>query len=388
VVNDESSSGHDSGTRVSPRCPSEAFQPVPAPQPPPSKQARSTLVVVLSGVFTFIVLVIAAAGATLYVGMIQFESRGPLGEPVTLTVPRGEGTVSIARLLEREGVIDNAWIFLAAVELTRARGQLKAGEYLFPENASMRDVLALLVEGKAIEYWVTIPEGWTSEQIVARLEADETLVGEIDAVPAEGSLLPETYRFARGTTRQQIISRMQRAQLRVLQDVWDRRSDGLPIETPEELVILASIVEKETGRADERPRIAGVFMNRLRRGMRLQSDPTILYGLYRGRAFLEPRTITRSELDAPNDYSTYQISGLPPTPIGNPGRAAMEAVANPSRTSELYFVADGTGGHAFAETLEQHNRNVARWRQIERERREEARRLEEEAAAAADADGG
>jgi UPF0755 protein len=388
-VSDESTPGDDGGTRIAPRSPSEAIQPEPAPPPPASRRARRPVVVALSGIFTFLVLLAIGAGGVLYIGKIQFESAGPLDHAQVLMIPRGEGTISVAQLLEREGVIDNAWIFLGGVALTNARGQLKAGEYLFPEHASMRQVRDLLVEGRAILHQVTIPEGFTSEQVVARLEADGVLLGEISAIPAEGTLLPETYRFDRGTTRQQLINRMQQAQLRALQDIWDRRVDGLPIETPEELVILASIVEKETGRADERPRVAGVFINRLRRGMRLQSDPTILYGLYGGRAFFEPRTITRSELDAPNEYSTYQIDGLPPGPIANPGRAAMEAVANPSRTDDLYFVADGTGGHAFAETLDQHNRNVAQWRQIERERRERAAQEsdEEDASAAPDDDG-
>jgi UPF0755 protein len=388
-VNDESSRHRVDGSRLSPRSPSEAIQPEPVPPPPPSRQARSILVVAFSGFFSFLFLLVIGAGVALYAGMSQFDSRGPLEEPLALQIPRGEGTLALARMLEREGVIDNAWIFLAGVAVNNARGQLKAGEYLFPEHASMRDVLALLLEGRSIFHQVTVPEGWTSHRIVARLRANDTLVGEIESVPPEGSLLPETYRFTRGTTRQQMINRMQRAQQRVLQEIWERRIDGLPIESPEELVILASIVEKETGRADERPRIAGVFMNRLQRGMRLQSDPTILYGLYGGQAFDRPRTITRAELDAPNEYSTYQIHGLPPTPIANPGRAAMEAVANPSRTDELYFVADGTGGHTFARTLEQHNRNVARWREIERARRERAAQEsdEEDASAAPDDDG-
>ncbi len=391
-MSDDWGSDHRGNPRLNPRSPSEAIQPEPAPPPPPrSRRARNKLVVALSGVFTFLLLAAFAGGAALYVGHIQYESQGPLDEPRLLNVPRGEGALRVARMLEREGVIDNAWIFLGGVALSGARGRIQAGEYQFPERASMSEVLSMLTEGRQIEHAVTIPEGWTTAQIVDRLERNDTLVGEISTVPPEGALLPDTYRFMRGDTRQQLLDRMQRAQERLLQDIWDRRVDDLPIDTPAELVILASIVEKETGRADERPRIAGVFMNRLRQGMRLQSDPTILYGLYGGAAFLEPRTITRSELDAPNDHSTYQIDGLPPTPIGNPGRAAMEAVANPSRTDELYFVADGTGGHAFARTLDEHNRNVARWREIERERREQARRDEvgqEGAAGEAEAEGG
>ncbi len=364
---------------MSPRSPREALQPEPAPPPPTaSRRARNRFVVFLSGVFTFLMLAVIAIGAVLFIGNHQFESDGPLETAQTITIPRGQGLMAIARQLEREGIIDQAWVFMGGIAANKAQDDLKFGEYLIPENASMRDVMDILVEGKAILYQVTVPEGYTSEQVVARLNADPVLIGEIKEIPAEGTLLPETYSFDRGTTRTQMIERMRHAQNRVLEDIWERRIEGLPVASPEELVVLASIVEKETGKADERPRVAGVFINRLNRRMRLQSDPTILYGLYGGKAFFEPRTITRSELNAPNNFNTYQIDGLPPTAIANPGRAAMEAVANPSRTDELFFVADGTGGHLFAETLDEHNRNVARWRQVERERREAAANAAEE----------
>ncbi len=389
---------HAEGRRFAPRSAREALQPEPAPPPPPSRRARSSLVVALSGIFTFLMLVVIAAGAALFIGKMQFESEGPLQTARTITVPKGQGLRDIARQLEREGVIEQYWVFVGGVALHKQQNQLKAGEYVIPEHASMGDIMNILVEGKAILHQVTIPEGHTSEQIVARLREDPILTGEIDEIPAEGTLLPETYKFDRGTTRMQLIQRMQRAQMAALEEVWKRRLPDLPVQTPEELVILASIVEKETGRADERPRVAGVFINRLKKGMRLQSDPTILYGLYGGRAFFEYRTITRSELDAPNKYNTYQINGLPPTPIGNPGRAAMEAVANPSRTDELFFVADGTGGHIFAATLDDHNRNVAKWREVEKQRREreatraraaaEAEAAEAEAAEAAEGETG
>lgn len=338
----------------------------------------------LSGIFTFLMLVVIALGAGLFIGKMQFEGEGPLQTARTITVAKGQGLREIARQLEREGVINQYWVFVGGVALHKQQNQLKAGEYVIPEHASMADIMGILVEGKAILHQVTIPEGHTSEQVVARLLEDPILTGEIDEIPAEGTLLPETYKFDRGTTRMQLIQRMQRAQAAALEEIWKRRLPDLPIQSPEELVILASIVEKETGRADERPRVAGVFINRLKKGMRLQSDPTILYGLYGGRAFFEYRTITRSELDAPNRYNTYQISGLPPTPIGNPGRAAMEAVANPSRTDELFFVADGTGGHIFAATLDDHNRNVAKWRELERQRREREAARARAAEAAAD----
>ncbi|MEI8146973.1 MAG: endolytic transglycosylase MltG, partial [Alphaproteobacteria bacterium] len=239
--------------------------------------------------------------------------------------------------------------------------------YVFHRRVSMTEAMGVLFEGNAVEYRITIPEGLTSEQIVARLRENDVLVGELPRTPREGSLMPDTYKFTRGTSRQQIIDQMTRLQTRALQDIWNRRVADLPVRSPEELVILASIVEKETAKADERPRVAGVFVNRLNRRMRLESDPTVIYGVVGGRGRLD-RPISRADLDRLTPYNTYRVEGLPPTPIGNPGRASMEAVANPMRHREVFFVADGTGGHAFAETLDQHNRNVARWRQIERER--------------------
>jgi UPF0755 protein len=206
----------------------------------------------------------------------------------------------------------------------------------------------------------------TSEQIVNRIRENDILVGEVKIVPREGTLLPDTYRFGRGFSREQLLAQMEREQRKVLQEIWARRSPDLPLKSAPELVILSSIVEKETGRADERTRVASVFINRLNRGMRLESDPTIIYGLVGGKGTLG-RGILASEIRQATPYNTYVISGLPPGPIANPGRAAMEATANPSRTRDLFFVADGTGGHAFSETLDQHNRNVARWRQIERQ---------------------
>jgi UPF0755 protein len=230
----------------------------------------------------------------------------------------------------------------------------------------MREALEIIAEGRAVQHRITFPEGWSSEQIVRRLLEDPILKTKISSIPDEGSLLPETYSYSRGSTSgEQILDQMKKAQERRLADIWAHRTDGLPLATPRDLVVLASIVEKETGKADERPRVAAVFINRLKRGMRLETDPTVLYGIYGGKAWLEGRTITRADLASPNPYNTYRITGLPPGPICNPGRAAMEAVANPSRTNELFFVADGTGGHVFAETLEEHNRNVARWRAIE-----------------------
>jgi UPF0755 protein len=243
----------------------------------------------------------------------------------------------------------------------RATSDLKAGEYLFDAGVSMREVLETLVEGKSILHQVTVAEGLTSAQIVQKLMESDVLVGEVSRVPREGTLLPETYKVMRGTNRQQLLTRMAAAHARVAQEVWDRRATDLPIKTMDEFITLASIVEKETGKTDERTRVAAVFINRLARKMRLQSDPTIIYGLAGGRGTLG-RPLTRDDVERATPYNTYVIEGLPPGPIANPGRASLEAVANPSRTRELYFVADGTGGHVFAATYEQHLKNVARWR--------------------------
>ncbi|MCB1507394.1 MAG: endolytic transglycosylase MltG [Hyphomicrobiaceae bacterium] len=362
--------GHD---LPQPKSPREALQPEDVPPPPKaSSRARHPWLVFFNGMFSMALLAVIALGVVLIIGQHQFASPGPLQEERTMLITRGMDTRTIAAQLQRNGVIDNEHLFLAGLFAYRVHGDLKAGEYIIPAHASMAEVMSILVEGRAVLHSVTIPEGWTSAQIVAHLNAQELLVGEITDVPEEGTLLPETYKFTRGTNRNEVLRRMRRERDRVLEEVWSRRAEGLPVSTPEELVTLASIVEKETGRADERTRVAAVFVNRLNQGMRLQSDPTIIYGLYGGDAWTEARSITRAELDAPNAYSTYQIFGLPPGPIANPGRASLEAVANPSRTGDLFFVADGTGGHAFAETLEEHNRNVARWRRIEEQRRQAA----------------
>jgi len=351
--------------RLAPRSPSEVIKPAMAPPPPLRvKKPRGGLLSTLSGIFSFLAVAALAALAGLVVIAQQAAAPGPLQSDRVVVVPRNTGTSQIAEILVREGVIDKPMLFQLTTVINRKRGQLKAGEFAFRANTSISDAINILSEGRALLHGITIPEGRTSFQIVELLRANEILSGEITEVPPEGSLLPDTYKFERGMTRQQIIDTMTQAQQATLARIWDRRVADLPIKSPEELVILASIVERETGRADERPRVAGVFINRLRQNMRLQSDPTIVYGLVGGQGTLG-RGIRRSEITQPTDYNTYVINGLPPGPIANPGRAAMEAVANPSRTSDLFFVADGTGGHAFSQTYEQHRRNVARWRQIE-----------------------
>lgn len=370
-------SGHNplqNGSRPAIKSPRAALEPESAPPPPPaSRYARNQWVVIGNLIITILLVgLVGGMGAFLYARQ-AFVAKGPLQQDRAVFIERGSTAETIAQTLERNGVISSALLFSAAVQLYGVRGDLKWGEYLFPRGASTAEALAIVLDGKPIEYRITIPEGLTSEQIVGRLRDNDVLIGDIARIPREGSLLPDTYRFTRGTTRQQMIDQMTQFQARLLQQIWARRRPDLPLRTPEELVTLASIVEKETGKAEERPRVAGVFVNRLSlpRPMRLQSDPTIIYGIVGGRGSLG-RSILQSDIQRLTPYNTYQIDGLPPTPIANPGRAAMEAVANPARHRDLFFVADGTGGHVFAETLEQHNRNVAAWRRIERERAEAA----------------
>jgi UPF0755 protein len=358
--------------KINPRSPRTALEPERVPAPlRRSARARHPIIVIGNAVFTFVVIVAIIAGVTIWIGSQRLGAPGPLKEDKVVNIPRGSGIRDIADLLVKEGVIDQPWTFVGAVVVRKARDNLKSGEYSFPKGATLGDVIATLIDGKVVQHMVTIPEGLTSEQIVHRLLESDLLSGNIREIPREGSLLPETYRVVRGTSREQLIQRMQQAQRRVLQETWERRMADLPLRTPEQLVTLASIIEKETGRADERTRIAAVFVNRLKQRMRLQSDPTIIYGLVGGKGTLG-RPILKSEIEQPTPYNTYVIDGLPPGPIDNPGRAALDAAANPARTRELFFVADGTGGHAFAETLSQHQRNVAKLRSLERSQHDTA----------------
>jgi UPF0755 protein len=357
--------------RVAPKSPREALKPVAPPAPPPKvrRRRRSPFIGLLSGIFTSLLVIGGLAGVGVAMVSSQSKAPGPLTSDRVLIIPKESGLTEIADLLQREGMIEHPWAFRISALVSGNWTKLKAGEYLFKARASQAEILDIIADGKAVEHSITVPEGLTSEQIIARLKDNELLTGDIIQVPREGTILPDTYRFPRGFSRQAIVDRMTRDQTRILREVWAKKPADLPIKTPQELVILASIVEKETGRADERPRVAGVFINRLNRKMKLQSDPTIVYGIVGGKGTLG-RAIMRSEITQPSPYNTYTIDGLPPGPIANPGRAAMEAVVNHSRTKDLYFVADGSGGHAFAETLEQHNRNVGKWRQIEAIKRE------------------
>jgi UPF0755 protein len=328
----------------------------------------------VSGVFTLLLLVmLLAAGSAVFL-QSKVDAPGPLAQSKAVTIPKGDSTHEIAARLERDGFVSDRRLFVAGYLLSKLSGwgegsrsvQLKAGDYMIPQAASVRQVIDIISEGKTITYKVTVPEGLTSEQVVERLKADSSLAGEIAELPPEGSLLPETFIVQRGASRQSVIDKMQVESRKLSEKMWGQRRKDLPLKSWEEAVILASIVEKETGRNDERERVAAVFINRLRQKMRLQSDPTIVYGISGGKAVWN-RPILRSEIGQKTAHNTYQIDGLPPTPICNPGKAAIEAVLNPAETKDLYFVADGAGGHIFSETLKDHNANVQKWRAVEKD---------------------
>jgi UPF0755 protein len=333
----------------------------------------------LTGAFSAIITIafigLAAAAAFIW----ESTRAGPSqSERAIVVVPRGASVTTIGRMLEQEGQIRAAIVFRVASIVYARNRPLKAGEYAIPARSSPRAIIDMMAEGRVVLHPITIAEGLTSAAIINLLAESDVLSGETPPVPPEGSLLPETYNVERGMDRTALIARMRAARGEAVREIWARRSNDLPIHSVNQFITLASIVEKETGVASERPQVAAVFVNRLRRGMRIESDPTIIYGVCKlhparcvnGRLVDErtgeQRGIRASEIALDTGYNTYRIPALPPTPIANPGRASLEAVANPARSRAIFFVADGTGGHAFAETLAQHNRNVARWRAIER----------------------
>ena len=355
--------------------------PLRVSEPRLPRKRRSAVTRVLLSLFLGIFMMAVAGGVAAVYGYLEYTRRGPLADVKVLEIEKGLGASAIAAKLEEAGIIASAKTFSTAIYLTGSRSRLRAGEYEFPAAATMREVMSILVSGKSIVYKVSVPEGWTSAMAMARIDGNPALTGDMAQSPPEGAIMPDTYVFKRGMTRQQLVADMQAAQARLLDEIWAKRRSGLAIRSKEEAVILASIVEKETGIASERPLIASVFMNRLAKGMRLQSDPTIIYGIAGGKGTLG-RPLTKADITAPTPYNTYTINGLPPGPIANPGRSALEAVVNPPQTAYLYFVADGTGGHAFAATLEEHNRNVAKWRDIEGNAASAAAETAESAAAA------
>ncbi len=314
--------------------------------------------------FSFLALILVAAAAAAFWFESASTAPGPLEEPATVVVPSGSGLQIIADELRAEGVIDSPMVLLLRARWRGEGHRFKAGEYAFEPGISVDQVIDMMVAGRTVVHRITLPEGWTSAQIAELIAADDVLSGELAAVPPEGSLLPETYHFERDEDRNALVARMTTAMDATLAELWAARADGLPFETPEEALVLASIVEKETGVAAERPHIAGVFVNRLKLGMPLQSDPTVIYAITDGQVLLD-RPLSRADLKTDSPYNTYVVRGLPPGPIANPGRDAIAAVLQPMETKDLYFVADGTGGHAFAETLAQHNRNVAAYRALQ-----------------------
>ncbi len=310
----------------------------------------------------------AAAAIAAIVAWIRFHEPGPLAADTTVVIARGAGVGRIAEQLVGAGVLDEPWTFRVGASAAGGDRILRAGEYRIPAAISPRGVFDLLASGRTVVHRLAIPEGLTTAQVLALVRQSDVLDGEISSAPAEGALLPETYFFSRGDQRSALIERQRKAMEDALAQLWAERSPGLPFKSPREAVILASIVEKETALEAERPRVAAVFINRLNKGMRLQADPTVVYGLTDGKGALD-RPLSRADLETRHPWNTYVVDGLPPTPIANPGRSALEATLKPADSEELYFVADGSGGHVFAKSLAEHNRNVARLRGAERQQR-------------------
>lgn len=341
----------------------QAGEPSPPDAPAPVPVKRSLLIIAVSAAATLALLM---SGFLLW-GLSAYTLPGPAsanGAERIVMLAEGANLSEISAVLAQDKVISSAPVFIVAAKVTGSARRLKAGEYSFPSRTSMAAVMDMIRKGKGVRHQVTIPEGLPSDMVVDALMRSDVLTGTVSA-PPEGAVLPQTYEVKRGETRAAVLERMIKAQSDLVAELWPQRRSGLPFNTPEEAVILASIVEKETAKADERPRIAGLFVHRLQLGMRLESDPTIIYGITRGRPL--GRGLRASEVDAATPYNTYVIFGLPPTPIANPGRAALEAVLTAPPSSELFFVADGTGGHVFATNYADHRRNVAQWRRIERE---------------------
>lgn len=345
--------------------------------PPPAPKRRS------GGFGAFLFWSFALVAAVVVFGAVFFlsavERAGPTLESRTFVVESGSSGAQIGDKLAREQFINDALLFRIANRLFANGESLRAGEYSIPAAASVRDIVRMMTSGDALLHAITFHEGITIAAAMKLIAENEVLTGDLPEAPPEGSILPETYHVQRGMTRAALLQQMREAHDEAVAEIWERRQPNLPLATPDDLVKLASIVERETGVGNERPLVAAVFINRLRMPMRLETDPTIIYGVCLrfpnrcadGRlvdAQGRRRTIRQSEIDMNTGYNTYRIDGLPPTPIANPGRAALEAAANPAVSNALYFVADGSGGHAFAATLAEHNANVARWRTIERER--------------------
>jgi len=333
----------------------------------PKRDKRLLYIIAFAGLLTlFAGVILALYSAVNY----KYERGRDLTETLTFNVPKGSSLSSIAGRLEADNLVESAFVFKLVTKWRGNEANFKAGEFSLQRGQSMAAIYEALASGQVVQYPVTLPEGLTSAQIIRSLDSFKALMDDNPKILAEGTLLPETYNVPKGMKQSALAAQMARAQTDLLDEIWDNRAADLPIKTRKEAIILASIVEKETGIGAERDKVAGVFTNRLRRGMRLQSDPTIIYGVSRGEVLRnkkgERRGIYRSEIDTKTPWNTYQIDGLPPTPICNPGADAIRAVLNPAQTKALFFVADGTGGHVFGETLAQHEANVRKWRKIER----------------------
>jgi UPF0755 protein len=348
------------------------------------RRRRSGLLDVVNGLLMLLVLGILVVGATFFYGLSQFYAQGPVEEETPFLVERGSSLSLVAARLETQGLISNRLIFQGGGLAMRKQGDLKPGEFRIPAGASMADIMELMTEGRAVEYFITVPEGATSWQVAQRLnDPSQNLTGDPVPVPPEGSILPGRYDYFPRDSRQSVLEEMQARMRAAVDEVWEQRASDLPLESKEELVILASIIEKETGIATERPEVAGLFVNRLRAGMRLQTDPTIIYGITRGERHLDGG-ITASQKAEATPYNTYVIDGLPPTPIANPGIESLRAAANPADTKHLYMMAVTPGrprdGHYFASTLAEHQQNEAKYRQQERAAAQQARQPEADAA--------
>ena len=316
------------------------------------------------GCTPFIAAALLVLGALGWLGVGWYWS-GPLAKDTAFVVPDGASLGGIAAKLEKEGLISSASAFKLRARIFGMGRTIKAGEFKLPAGASMSRILSVIASDQILRRFVTIPEGTPSIVVYEKLMANPDLTGSID-VPVEGSVLPDTYEISKGESRQAVLLRMQAAMQRTLAESWEKRGPNTVAKTPQEAMVLASIVEKETGKASERKMVAGLYSNRVRTGMLLQADPTIIYPITKGKPL--GRRIRQSEINAVNDYNTYSMVGLPKGPITNPGRASIEAVLHPAETDVLYMVADGTGGHAFAKTLQEHNANVEKWFTIRKER--------------------
>lgn len=315
-----------------------------------------------------IVITVFAIGGVSFWALDYFKSPGPLKTNTTIIIPEGSSLKSISKLLSKNNIIKYPEVFTVIVRVSKSGNRMKAGEYEFDKAIAPLQVFSKIAAGEIVTHQITLAEGLMSFQILEAINNIENMTGKVPSDIKEGELLPETYDYHNGDDRERLVNRMKKAMQKTLDEAWENRAENLPLKTKEEALVLASIVEKETGIANERKRVAAVFINRLRKGMRLQTDPTVIYAITKGEYVLE-RPLRLKDLEKPSPYNTYKNYGLPPSPIANPGKLAIEAALHPDDTNEYYFVADGTGGHKFSTTLKEHNWNVAEWRRINRKKR-------------------